>query len=168
MDDAQPHWYAPVLAAGVRAAASPQGVKPMHRQAFSVRAPWQRRWVWNLFSSQAGEPSGEPSSPGSRLHRTDQSVRFPRFNRHEATVSHVGRHWGSRSHRGGRRLNPPQLHWVLARQSGCLISSLGVGASSRGGRRASHAGACRPRQFAALGRGANASPVHTPCRRGVY
>jgi hypothetical protein len=50
----------------------------------------------------AGEPCGEPSSAAIRLYGADLSVRIPGINMHEATVSHVRRRQGSRSHRGSQ------------------------------------------------------------------
>ena len=57
-----------------------------------------------LAARTAGEPCGEPSSADIRLYRADLSVRIPGINRHEATVSHVRRRQGSRSHRGGHEV----------------------------------------------------------------
>src|SRR5439155_25266887 len=57
------------------------------------------------------EPSGEPSSADVRLSRACSSVRFMQSKIYEATVSHVGRRQGSRSHREGRGALWP---WRLA------------------------------------------------------
>jgi len=57
---------------------------------------------------QLWEPSGEPSSADVRPREAMCSVRFLVVNRYLATVSHIGRHQGSRSHRGsqGKGLRP--------------------------------------------------------------
>ena len=51
-------------------------------------------------SPHSWEPNGEPSSVGTRLHRSYSSVRFLRSSIYRTTASHIGRRNVSRSHRG--------------------------------------------------------------------
>jgi hypothetical protein len=65
---------------------------------------------WRLaLPIESWEPSGEPSSPDTGPHRAYHSVRFLLSTSNLATMSHVGRRHGSRSHRGGQGFKSPQL-----------------------------------------------------------